>query len=148
MTALDALTTITLLAIVPALVWWLGRTGWTGDRKRVVVIAAALLLGVVQAILTGVIAVTPGVLAIIERAVITVAGVLVLSQSAYTLLWSKLPDSDAEPEATVLPARAGMIPVQHHPAPEPGGAPRASGDDPPWLGGHEDNGRCSPRERG
>ena len=103
MTALDALTTITLLAIVPALVWWLGRTGWTGDRKRVVVIAAALLLGVVQAILTGAIAVTPGVLAIIERAVITVAGVLVLSQSVYTLLWSKLPDSDAESESAPEP---------------------------------------------
>ena len=103
MTALDALMTITLLAIVPALVWWLGRTGWTGDRKRVVVIAAALLLGVVQAILTGAIAVAPSVLAVIERAVITVAGVLVLSQSVYTLLWSKLPDSDAEPESAPEP---------------------------------------------
>ena len=103
MTALDALTTVTLLAIVPALVWWLGRTGWTGDRKRVAVITAALLLGALQAILTGVIAVTPGVLAIIERAVITVAGVLVLSQSVYTLLWSKLPDSDAEPESAPEP---------------------------------------------
>ena len=99
MSALDALTTVTLLAIVPALVWWLGRTGWTGDRKRAVVIVAALLLGVLQAILTGVIAVAPSVLAIIERAVITVAGVLVLSQSVYTLLWSKLPDSGTDAAA-------------------------------------------------
>ena len=96
MSALDAFSTVTLLAIVPALVWWLGRTGWTGDRKRAVVIVAALLLGVVQAILTGAIDVAPSVLAIIERAVITVAGVLVLSQSVYTLLWSKLPDSGAD----------------------------------------------------
>ena len=132
MTALDALTTITLLAIVPALVWWLGRTGWTGDRKRVVVIAVALLLGVLQAILTGVIAVTPGILAILERAVITVAGVLVLSQSVYTLLWSKLPDSDAEPESTLEPiddviARyavstdrptAELVPTAEHATPE------------------------------
>lgn len=93
MTALDALTTIVLLAIVPALVWWLGRTGWTGDRKRAAIIIAAVALGMLQAVLTGVIAVSPGVLAVIERAVVTIAGVLVLSQSVYQLLRDKLPDT-------------------------------------------------------
>lgn len=95
MTALDALTTIIVVVIVPAMVWLLGRTGWTGDRKRLVVLAVAVLLGLVQAALTEVIALPTGWADLLGRGLITTASTVALSQALYQMLWTKLPDTTA-----------------------------------------------------
>ena len=96
MNALDALTPISLLVIVPGAVWVLGRTGWTGDRKRALILGLAILLGVLQAILTGVIALPESWVSILTRALITIAGTIALSQAVYQLLAAKLPDEQAK----------------------------------------------------
>lgn len=101
MTALDALATLAALVIVPAMVWGLGRTGWTGDRKRVAIIAMATILGVTQAILTGVIVLPDEWVTAIGRGLIMLAGVVTLSQAAYTMLRDKLPDTAAARRALI-----------------------------------------------
>ena len=53
------------------------------------------------------------------------------------------------PESTaVFPARAGMSPSHLTGAANPGGVPRASGDEPPEEFALADAVMCSPRERG
>ena len=102
MAALDALTALTMIVFVPLMVWFLGRTGWSGDRKRVVVLAVAAFVAAVQAVLTGAIVVPEGWVPYLERVLISAAGFVTLNQTAYTMLWSKLPDSvvpTAEPAA-------------------------------------------------
>ena len=101
MTPIDALATLAALVIVPALVWGLGRTGWTGDRKRLAVIAVAVVLGVTQAVLTGVIVLPAEWVTAIGRGLIMLAGVVTLSQAAYTMLRDKLPDTVAARRALV-----------------------------------------------
>ena len=96
MSPLDALTALTILAVAPGLVWWLGRTGWSGDRKRMTVLAVAVALGVMQAVLTEVILLPPGWAEALGRALVTLAGTLTLTQAVYQLLWSKLPDTGAK----------------------------------------------------
>ena len=92
----DALTLILVTVVAPALVWVLGRTGWTGDRKRLAVLVTALGVGVVQAILTGVIAVPDGWADVLGRFLVSAAGTVALTQAVYQLLVGKLPDSQPD----------------------------------------------------
>ena len=96
MAALDAWSTLILVVVVPSLVWILGHTGWTGDRKRLIVLAMSAVVAAVQAVLTGIVGLPSGWLPIVERALIAGAGFVVLTQSIYTMLWAKLPDSNYE----------------------------------------------------
>ena len=60
------------------------------------ILVLAVLLGVLQAILTGVIALPDSWVEILTRALITIAGTIALSQAAYQLLAAKLPDEQAK----------------------------------------------------
>lgn len=99
--AMTALNTIVLLLIVPGIVWLLGRTGWTGDRKRAVILAAAGLLGIIQAIISGLIVLPDAWVQAIVAGLTVFAVVLVMSQAWYKLLEGKLPDEKAKRALTV-----------------------------------------------
>lgn len=93
MTTVEALTLVITVVVVPLLVWWLGRTGWTGDRKRIVVVVVSAAVGIVYAIVTGLVVVPDAWLAAIGKGLLIVAGWITGSQAVYQLIKSKLPDT-------------------------------------------------------
>lgn len=115
MTALDALSVLTLVVFVPLLVWFLGRTGWSGDRKRVVVLAVAALVAALQAVLTGVLVVPEGWEPLLERVLISAAGFVMLNQAVYSMLWSKLPDNAPAADPAAAPVVQPVSPANYTP---------------------------------
>ena len=113
MTALDALSVLTLVVFVPLLVWFLGRTGWSGDRKRVVVLAVAALIAALQAVLTGVLVVPEGWEPLLERVLISAAGFVMLNQAVYSMLWSKLPDNAPAADPVAAPVVQPASPANY-----------------------------------
>lgn len=113
MTALDALSVLTLVVFVPLLVWFLGRTGWSGDRKRVVVLAVAALVAALQAVLTGVIVVPEGWEPVLKRVLISAAGFVTLTQAVYSMLWSKLPDNAPAADPVAAPVAQPASPANY-----------------------------------
>lgn len=113
MTALDALSVLTLVVFVPLLVWFLGRTGWSGDRKRVVVLAVAALIAALQAVLTGVIVVPEGWEPVLKRVLISAAGFVTLTQAVYSMLWSKLPDNAPAADPVAAPVAQPASPANY-----------------------------------
>ena len=113
MTALDALSVLTLTVFVPLLVWFLGRTGWSGDRKRVVVLAVAALIAALQAVLTGVLVVPEGWESLLTRVLISAAGFVTLNQAVYSMLWSKLPDNDPAADPVAAPVAQPASPANY-----------------------------------
>ena len=115
MTALDALSVLTLTVFVPLLVWFLGRTGWSGDRKRVVVLAVAALIAALQAVLTGVLVVPEGWETLLKRVLISAAGFVTLNQAVYSMLWSKLPDNAPAADPVAAPVAQPASPANYTP---------------------------------
>lgn len=113
MTALDALSVLTLTVFVPLLVWFLGRTGWSGDRKRVVVLAVAALIAALQAVLTGVLVVPEGWEPVLKRVLISAAGFVTLTQAVYSMLWSKLPDNAPAADPVAAPVAQPASPANY-----------------------------------
>ena len=113
MTALDALSVLTLVVFAPLLVWLLGRTGWSGDRKRVVVLAVAALIAALQAVLTGVLVVPEGWEPLLERVLISAAGFVTLNQAVYSMLWSKLPDNAPAADPVAAPVAQPASPANY-----------------------------------
>ena len=113
MTALDALSVLTLVVFVPLLVWFLGRTGWSGDRKRVVVLAVAALVAALQAVLTGVLVVPEGWEPVLKRVLISAAGFVTLTQAVYSMLWSKLPDNAPAADPVAAPVAQPASPANY-----------------------------------
>lgn len=113
MTALDALSVLTLVVFVPLLVWFLGRTGWSGDRKRVVVLAVAALVAALQAVLTGVLVVPEGWEPLLKRVLISAAGFVTLTQAVYSMLWSKLPDNAPAADPVAAPVAQPASPANY-----------------------------------
>ena len=113
MTALDALSVLTLTVFVPLLVWFLGRTGWSGDRKRVVVLAVAALIAALQAVLTGVLVVPEGWEPLLKRVLISAAGFVTLNQAVYSMLWSKLPDNAPAADPAAAPVVQPASPANY-----------------------------------
>lgn len=113
MTALDALSVLTLVVFVPLLVWFLGRTGWSGDRKRVVVLAVAALVAALQAVLTGVLVVPEGWESLLKRVLISAAGFVTLTQAVYSMLWSKLPDNAPAADPVAAPVAQPASPANY-----------------------------------
>ncbi|WIY84344.1 hypothetical protein [Propionimicrobium sp. PCR01-08-3] len=107
MDATQALTVIISLALVPALVWGLAKSKLTGDQKRLIVLIVAILLGVIQAVITGIIVLPDAWLDAIVRGLIMLAGVVTTSQAMYVLLRGKLGgDSGDDTDAPEAPERA------------------------------------------
>ncbi len=94
MTELDALVMIITVAIVPNLVWVLGHTGWTGDQKRLAIFVTAAIIGLVYAIVNGLIVVPDAWLDAIGKGLLMIAGWITGSQAVYQLIKAKLPDSE------------------------------------------------------
>lgn len=115
MTALDALSVLTLIVFAPLLVWFLGRTGWSGDRKRVVVLAVAALVAALQAVLTGVLVVPEGWESLLKRVLISAAGFVTLNQAVYSMLWSKLPDNAPAADPVAAPVAQHVSPANYTP---------------------------------
>lgn len=106
MDATQALTVIISLALVPALVWGLAKSKLTGDQKRLVVLIFAILLGVIQAVITGIIVLPYAWLDAIVRGLIMLAGVVTTSQAMYVLLRGKLGGDSGDDPAGVGSADA------------------------------------------
>ena len=113
MTALDALSVLTLIVFAPLLVWFLGCTGWSGDRKRVVVLAVAALVAALQAVLTGVLVVPEGWEPLLKRVLISAAGFVTLTQAVYSMLWSKLPDNAPAADPVAAPVAQPASPANY-----------------------------------
>ena len=107
MSSFDAITSIVMLVIIPTLVWILGRTGWTGDRKRIVVIVVSLFVATLQGVVSGVIILPDGWSDIVGRALITGASFFALTNSVYISLRAKLPDTnEPAPERELVEDKA------------------------------------------
>ena len=96
-----ALQLLVTILIVPALVWLLAHTRLTGDGKRIVVLVASVVIGVVHAILTQALA-APDVahktpLEWLTAIVILAAVVVIYSQAWYILLKGKISATGSEP---------------------------------------------------
>lgn len=102
MTPVGALSALAVTLVAPLLVLLLGRVKWSGDGKRLAVIVAAGILGVLQAIVTGVIVLPAGWADLLGGGLITAAGVVGLTQSWFVVLQDKLPASDYPSEDGAL----------------------------------------------